>query len=50
MSDIETHPLPPFLPPNAKLLMLGSFPPPATRWKMNFIIRITKMICGGYLD
>ncbi|MEE1122607.1 MAG: hypothetical protein UHU06_03520, partial [Acinetobacter pseudolwoffii] len=36
MSDIETHPLPPFLPPNAKLLMLGSFPPPATRWKMNF--------------
>ncbi|WP_180072773.1 uracil-DNA glycosylase family protein [Acinetobacter sp. YH12200] len=36
MSDIETHPLAPFLPPNAKLLMLGSFPPPATRWKMNF--------------
>lgn len=33
---IETHPLKPFLPPNAKLLMLGSFPPPKTRWKMDF--------------
>ena len=38
MSDltIETHPLEPFLPANAKLLMLGSFPPPKTRWKMDF--------------
>lgn len=38
MSDltIETHPLEPFLPKNAKLLMLGSFPPPKTRWKMDF--------------
>lgn len=36
MSEIETHPLPPFLPPNAKLLMLGSFPPPKNRWKMEF--------------
>lgn len=34
--EIETHPLEPFLPPNAKLLMLGSFPPPKTRWKMDF--------------
>lgn len=33
---IETHPLPPFTPPNAKLLMLGSFPPPRSRWKMDF--------------
>ncbi|ASK27028.1 DNA glycosylase [Neisseria chenwenguii] len=33
---IETHPLPPFTPPNAKLLMLGSFPPPRARWKMEF--------------
>lgn len=33
---IETHPLPPFTPPNAKLLMLGSFPPPKARWKMDF--------------
>lgn len=34
--EIETHPLQPFLPANAKLLMLGSFPPPQTRWKMDF--------------
>lgn len=33
---IETHPLPPFTPPNATLLMLGSFPPPRARWKMDF--------------
>lgn len=38
MTDIkiETHPLQPFLPHNAKLLMLGSFPPPQSRWKMDF--------------
>ena len=34
--EIETHPLEPFLPANAKLLMMGSFPPPKTRWKMEF--------------
>lgn len=34
--QIETHPLPPFLPSNAKLLMLGSFPPQQHRWKMQF--------------
>lgn len=32
----ETHPLKPFLPSNARLLMLGSFPPPKTRWCMEF--------------
>lgn len=36
ISQIETHPLAPFLPVNAKLLMLGSFPPPKERWKMDF--------------
>lgn len=36
MPSIETHPLPPFLPENARLLMLGSFPPPQARWEMNF--------------
>ena len=35
-SAIETHPLPPFVPPNARLLMLGSFPPPRVRWRMDF--------------
>ncbi|MDF2416454.1 uracil-DNA glycosylase family protein [Acinetobacter beijerinckii] len=34
--EIETHPLQPFLPATAKLLMLGSFPPPQHRWKMDF--------------
>lgn len=33
---IEVHPLPPFLPPNAKVLMSGSFPPPRTRWCMEW--------------
>lgn len=32
----EIHPLTPFLPPNAKLLMLGSFPPQKKRWSMDF--------------
>ncbi len=35
-SDIERHPLKPFLPANAQLLMLGSFPPPKERWCMDF--------------
>ena len=33
---IETHPLQPYLPKNAKLLMLGSFPPPQNKWKIDF--------------
>ncbi|MBK1780179.1 uracil-DNA glycosylase family protein [Advenella sp. WQ 585] len=32
----ETHPLPAFAPENARLLMLGSFPPGRHRWKMDF--------------
>ncbi len=32
----EQHPLPFFLPQNAKILMLGSFPPPRNRWSMDF--------------
>ena len=32
----ERHPLEPFLPKNAKILMLGSFPPPKARWSMEF--------------
>lgn len=35
-AEIERHPLQPFLPPNARLLMLGSFPPPKHRWAMDF--------------
>ena len=33
---IEEHPLQPFLPKNAKMLFLGSFPPPKTRWSMDW--------------
>ena len=34
--EIEKHPLEPFLPAKAKLLMLGSFPPHKKRWSMEF--------------
>ena len=33
---IEEHPLEPFLPENARVLFLGSFPPPKARWSMEF--------------
>lgn len=32
----EEHPLEPFLPEGARLLMLGSFPPARSRWSMEF--------------
>ena len=33
---VEYHPLHPFLPENAKVLFLGSFPPQRKRWCMDF--------------
>lgn len=33
---IESHPFTPFLPANASLLMLGTFPPAPKRWCMEF--------------
>ena len=33
---IEDHPLKPFLPPDGRILFLGSFPPPCCRWSMEF--------------
>ena len=33
---VEKHPWPPFLPANARILMLGSFPPKPERWCMDF--------------
>ena len=33
---VEYHPLRPFLPENAKVLFLGSFPPQRKRWCMDF--------------
>lgn len=34
MNDIEIHPFEPFLPKEARLLMLGTFPPAPKRWCM----------------
>lgn len=36
ISKYEQHPLEPFAPSEAKILMLGSFPPPRERWCMDF--------------
>lgn len=36
MPEIETHPFRPFLPADALLLMLGTFPPAPKRWCMDF--------------
>ena len=33
---VEYHPLLPFLPETARVLFLGSFPPPQKRWCMPF--------------
>ena len=35
-NNIEKHPFKPFLPANAKVLFLGSFPPQEKRWSMVF--------------
>lgn len=34
--EVERHPFEPFLPGNARLLMLGTFPPAEKRWSMKF--------------
>lgn len=36
MPNIEVHPFAPFLPKQARLLMLGTFPPASKRWSMPF--------------
>lgn len=36
MAHFEQHPLKPFIPQHARLLMLGSFPPARSRWSMDF--------------
>ncbi len=35
-TDIETHPWQPFIPANAKVFIMGTFPPGAHRWSMDF--------------
>lgn len=34
--EIESHPWTPFIPEGAKILIMGTFPPQAKRWHMNF--------------
>ncbi len=36
LPPIEQHPFEPFLPPEARVLMLGTFPPKPERWSMEF--------------
>lgn len=33
---IETHPFPPFVPTDARVLLMGTFPPQPKRWAMEF--------------
>ena len=35
-AEIETHPFPPVLPPNATVMMMGTFPPTSDKWAMSF--------------
>ena len=34
--EIESHPWQPFIPDGAKVLIMGTFPPQAKRWSMDF--------------
>ncbi|MBH0007302.1 DNA glycosylase [Psychrobacter sp. SWN149] len=34
--EVETHPFEPVLPPNATIMMMGTFPPTADKWAMSF--------------
>lgn len=36
MQTQETHPFEPFLPSNARILIMGTFPPKPNRWSMKF--------------
>lgn len=34
--DLETHPWEPFIPDGARIIIMGTFPPPKARWSMDF--------------
>lgn len=36
LPEPERHPWPPFVPPGAKVLIMGTFPPQPKRWSMDF--------------
>ena len=35
-TELENHPFEPVLPPNATVMMMGTFPPTADKWAMSF--------------
>ncbi len=35
-AEVETHPFGPVLPPDATVMMMGTFPPTADKWAMSF--------------
>ena len=35
-AEVETHPFPPVLPPDATVMMMGTFPPTSDKWAMSF--------------
>ncbi|WP_394125092.1 DNA glycosylase [Psychrobacter nivimaris] len=35
-TELETHPFEPVLPPNATVMMMGTFPPTSDKWAMSF--------------
>ncbi len=35
-TELETHPFEPVLPPDATVMMMGTFPPTADKWAMSF--------------
>lgn len=36
MIPVESHPWPPFIPADARILIMGTFPPAPVRWSMDF--------------
>lgn len=36
MQELESHPWEPYIPENARVLIMGTFPPQPKRWNMNF--------------
>ena len=47
---LETHPFPPYLPPSAKVLIMGTFPPQPHRWAMEFYYPNRTKISGASSD
>ncbi len=58
LPPVERHPWPPYVPPEPRLLMLGTFPPKRERWSMDFFYpnrindmwRIVGLVFAGRAD